>query len=79
MPYIDQSSRDWVVSHGAESLGDLTFLLQNTIKEYLQHRPVRYATYAEVLGALEGCKADFIDRVLLPYERTKCAENGDVW
>ncbi len=89
MPYIPKDSRPGQV----ENVGELTYKLQNTIMEYLEQRSLatefgyregieqglHYSDLAEVVAALECCKADFVDRILLPYEHKKCAENGDVW
>jgi hypothetical protein len=69
-------------------VGQLTFQLTAVLQDYIlehtarrvdQHWCVDYALLAECLGALEGCRADFIDSVLVPYERKKAEENGDVW
>ena len=59
--------------------GELTYKIQQLLKTYLEDRSLRYATLAECLGALEGAKIDLTDRVLLPYEKAKRIENGDVW
>lgn len=80
MPYIVQGAKD-SLERGAKphNAGDLTYQLQQVVQDYIESHGRAYQTYAEVLGALEGCKADFIDRVLLPHERRKRIENGDVW
>lgn len=59
--------------------GELTYLLQQEIVKYLTNMGLSYQTLAEVLGSMEGLRADFVDRVLLPYERAKRLQNGDVW
>lgn len=88
MPYIAESARlDYAPGAylRADNVGTLTFQLQQLVQDYLllAHQmhggTLRYADLAEVLGAIEGAKADFIDRILLPYEACKAAENGDVW
>ena len=80
MPYIEPKIR---VMLGAgvypRDVGELTYVIQQTINNYLSEHRLRYQALAEVLGALEGAKADFINRVLLPYETKKRKENGDVW
>jgi hypothetical protein len=57
----------------------LTYLLQQSLLTYLEHKDLRYQTIAEVLGAIEGVKLDFIERVVKPYEEQKRKDNGDVW
>ncbi len=80
MPYITKNRRDQIARgltvHGP---GELTYQLQQVINDFLSDFGVEYRTIAECLGALEGCKADFIDQVLLPYEAKKRKENGTVW
>jgi hypothetical protein len=80
MPYII-SPRKKELDHGAEpaNAGDLTYVLQQTIEQYLRVHGLRYQHIAEVLGSIEGAKLDFIERVVKPYEAKKCRENGDVW
>lgn len=72
----------------AENVGQLTFQLTAVLQDYILERTscrplsqqyVDYALLAECLGALEGCRADFLDSVLVPYEQRKKVENGDVW
>lgn len=80
MPYITEDRRaDIDVGVSPETVGDLTYMLQQVIQGYLLERGLSYARCAEVLGALEGAKLDFIDRVVLSYEHKKRIENGDVW
>ena len=80
MPYIDRDTRlKWEESYYIpENVGELTYAIQQLLRSYT-FNGTDYQTFAECLGALEGAKADFVDRVLLPYEAKKCEENGDVW
>lgn len=89
MPYTPKASRPGQT----ENVGELTYMLQNTIMVYLEQRSqarefgylpdiereLHFSDLGEVVAALECCKIDFVDRILLPYEHRKCAENGDVW
>lgn len=38
-----------------------------------------FATFADVLAALEAAKSEFLRCVVSPYEEAKRQENGDVW
>lgn len=79
MPYLtDDRKSELAAGESALTAGDLTFEIQQSILTYLGEQP-NYQTMAEVLGALEGAKADFIERVLKPYEAKKRIANGDVW
>jgi hypothetical protein len=80
VPYIKED-RKIEIEHGAfaANVGDLTYIIQNEIQRYLATNGLRYHQIAEVLGALEGAKLDFIERVVKPYESRKRRANGDVW
>ena len=49
------------------------------IVTYMEDKPARFQTYAEVLGALESARLAFVEDVLLPYEREKKELNGNVF
>ena len=81
MPYIPIDRQAALANHEVlpENVGELTFQLTMTIQEYLLKHGLRYQQVAEISGALHQCQRDFDERVVQPYERTKIAENGDVW
>ena len=64
---------------GEQSVGDLTYLICTDIVTYMEDKPARFQTYAEVLGALESARLAFVEDVLLPYEREKKELNGNVF
>jgi len=66
--------------HGATTPGELNFEFSVLIEDYLKANwPVNYQVLNDVLGALSGAAAEFNRRVVVPYEETKLAENGDVY
>lgn len=80
MPYITQEAQVEIDNgRPPENSGELTYAIQQSLKQYLEGTGLRYAHLAECLGALEGAKLDLIDRVIVPYEHKKREENGDVW
>lgn len=80
MPYVtDEAKKDVDAGTPPTNVGELTYKLQQVLREYLEETGLRYAHLAECLGALEGAKLDLIDRVIVPYEHVKRKENGDVW
>ncbi len=82
MPYIVQPNRQELDSNWEavpEDAGELTYVIQQALRAYLESRGLRYEQLAVCLGALEGAKLDLIERVIRPYEAQKLAENGDVW
>lgn len=81
MPYIDEHTKrrideGIVAPHTA---GELTYVLVREILRYVDANELRYQTLAEVMGALEGAKADINRRLLEPYERQAQLRNGDVY
>jgi len=85
MPYVNEASKQRVASgSGGLGSGELTYQLQQVIQGFLLDRlringQIRYDDLGDVTHALVLCQADFVDRIVLPYEAVKCATNGDVW
>lgn len=59
--------------------GELNYVITVIITEYLKRKGLRYQQINDVVGALEGAKAEFYRRVVVPYEDKKIEENGDVY
>lgn len=76
MPYIRSEDK---IKDLPKNAGELTYAIQQVLKIYLEGTGLRYAHIAEVLGALEGAKLDFVERIVKPYENQKRMQNGDVW
>jgi len=80
MPYITQKRRemlnDWETP---QTSGELNYLLTILCKEYLEVHGEKYATYNDIVGALEGAKLEIYRRKIAPYEDKKIKENGDVY
>ncbi len=83
MPYIDPHRRTMLanVGHQAETPGELNYKITGLITQYLAHnfRHVGYTQMNEIMGVLECAKQEFYRRVVVPYENTKCEENGDCY
>ncbi len=80
MPYITQEAKDNLeAGNPILTPGNLTYLLQQTIKRYWINSPQNYATIAQILGSLRGAEFDFEQRIVKGYEKTKLEANGDVW
>ena len=78
MPYIPQDRRVRAV-FGPCDAGELNFAITKLITSYLQFKGTRYATFNDIIGALEGAKLELYRRVVGPYETQKAIENGDVY
>lgn len=79
MPYIRTEDRHRVVMNGPSNVGELNYAITRLLVEYVEAAGLRYVTINDVLGALEGAKAEFYRRVAAPYEDQKIKENGDVY
>lgn len=84
MPYISQEARGkfaHIQGHPVDiaNSGELNYLLTMFVNEYLHQHGKRYATMNDIVGALDGAKAEFQARVVRPYEDEKIKENGDVY
>lgn len=80
MPYLDKNRKDHLdAGNPMLTAGDLTYMIQQLLKRYWVNSSRRYTNIAEILGAIEGAKADFWDRVGREYEEKKRYENGDAW
>ena len=78
VPYIQTDRRIKASTHPVTP-GELNFAFTDLIVGYLRFKGLRYETLNDIMGALEGAKAEFIFRVVRDYEDKKCRENGDVY
>lgn len=80
MPYIPLGKRR-ALDTGAHAgtPGELNYQITRIIVQYLEDHPVRYDELNAIVGAVENAKAEFLRRVVAPYEDAKCRENGDVY
>ncbi len=79
MPYINKDDR-----FGAKikplNPGELNFAITSILLNYMEDMGgVSYHTINDIMGALEGAKAEFYRRKVVPYEIRKEQENGDVY
>jgi hypothetical protein len=81
MPYIKTDSKCELLSwerHPATP-GELNYMLTALLVNYLGDHGTNYTTLNSIIGALECAKQEFYRRVVVPYERVKEAQNGDVY
>jgi hypothetical protein len=80
MPYITQEQRKRLVEDASPlNAGELNFVFSALVNQYVKQHGLRYQTINDIVGALEGAKAEFQRRVVAPYEDTKITSNGDVY
>jgi hypothetical protein len=82
MPYINQEDRAALLSGervAAQTAGELNFVITQAIRTYFWSKGGSYQTINDIVGALEGAKAEFQRRVVAPYEDFKIKQNGDIY
>lgn len=80
MPYIKPEARvDFSITAVPEDAGELNYAFTFIIRKYLESKPLKYQTFNDIIGALEGAKLELYRRLIAPYEDTKIKENGDVY
>jgi len=80
MPYVEQRLRTRLrhfLKHPTTP-GELNYMVAMSVIKYVDRNGLNYQVINDVVGALEGVKAEFQRRVVAPYEDRKIAENGDL-
>jgi len=80
MPYLKQAERK-LIDEGFcfTKAGELNYKLTKVCLEYVKDKGKCYATYNDIVGALECCKLEFYRRLASIYEDDKIEQNGDVY
>ena len=89
MPYLkperrQEINRDVAGFSVAKTAGELNYLFTLLCTGYLMEKgelngKISYQDLNDIIGALEGAKAEFYRRVVVPFEDLKIKENGDVY
>lgn len=84
MPYISEKLRKEVGAVNPLNPGELNYAFTMLLIGYAERmistdHPMSYQLLNDIAGALELAKAEYIRRVVNPYEDRKIAENGDVY
>jgi hypothetical protein len=85
MPYIKDEDRTrlglsyFLHEDCPQTAGELNYLFTLLALQYMNKKGLCYQTINDIIGALEGAKAEFQRRVVGPYENKKRDENGDVY
>ena len=80
MPYIKQDRRDVLdlTETAPSNIGELNYVLTRIVMEYLP-RNYKYDDLNAVWGVIGLVQSEFWRRVIVPYEKEKEKENGDVY
>lgn len=86
MPYIKKEKREYLDNQlsmltGAlrGEPGELSYVLTRICLSMLQGFPGKYEDFASIVGVLDLTKAEFVRRMVEPYEDEKIKSNGDVF
>ncbi len=81
MPYISKQAQYEITTgrRAAATAGELNFVLTLVVNSFVRDTGLGYQALNDVVGALEGAKAEFQRRIVAPYEESKMAVNGDVY
>lgn len=80
MPYIKKKDREHIAAGQVPSnAGELNYCITLLLRRYLKVHGLQYRSINDIMGALEGAKAEFYRRVAAPYEDYKIEVNGDVY
>lgn len=83
MPYIDKKDRKEIRKQQVQEVfpygpGELNFAISVLCANHLTRYGEKYATYNEIIGALECAKLELYRRMVAPYEDIKRTQNGDL-
>ena len=80
MPYITALRRQEIDNGGFPmTAGELNYVITTKALEYLHNTELNYQTLNDIIGAFEGAKLEFYERVVRPYEESAIQRNGDVY
>lgn len=81
MPYLEETRKEALDNKliSPDKGGDINYLVTQLCQEFLELKGESYATYNEIIGALECCKFEFYRKKIAPYEDKKEIQNGTVW
>ena len=85
MPYIEMKAREPIASYAVKiaqnvkTIGELNYAISRICWEYLLKKGISYTNINEVIGVFECAKLEFYARIARPYEKKKCAQNGEVY
>ncbi len=90
MPYIKTERRNKIapVVHGSharvesqyiENAGDLNYAFTVLAIDYIKRLGLNYQNINDIVGALDGAKAEFQRRLVSNYEDQKIEESGDIY
>ena len=76
---VEDSESAFVLGMNLENAGELNYFITMIIRGYMNGHGMSYQRLNDIVGALEGAKAEYQRRIVGPYEDRKRDENGDVY
>jgi hypothetical protein len=79
MPYTKMSKRElYDKNKWPAEAGDLTYVIFRSMLHYVNYHGRRFYIIAVVFGCAFCAMLEFYRRVVVPYEKKKIKENGDI-
>lgn len=90
MPYLKPEDKEFLeheavlsdsihtIGGNCKTAGELNYTITRIIQGYMEENKKCYQTMNDIMGALEGAKAEFYRRTIAIYENEKIEQNGDV-
>ena len=81
MPYLEKTRRNALDTKliCIDKGGDVNYVITQLCQTFIELKGENYATYNELIGALECAKLELYRRKIGPYEDKAIEKNGDVW
>lgn len=76
-PTLEEAERE--MEERGVTPGVLNYLVSKLAAAYVRRKGRDYTHLNDVVGALDSAKAEFVRRVVAPYEDEKIAANGDIY
>ncbi len=77
-PVLEQLFEALNVSDENTSKGEYNYVITKILHNYIFNFGLRYHNLNDAIGIVEAAKAEFIRKVVSPYENIKIKDNGDI-
>ena len=78
-PLIEKLSDELRIVGDCDNMGDYNYVVTRLLHNSIRKDGMCYKYLNNIVGMLECCKAEFLRKVISPYEDKKIEENGDVY
>ena len=81
LPYLKPEDRAPIYhrERDVKTPGELNYFITEALVDYWAESAMNYQVINDILGAVEGAKAEFYRRIAVPFEELKRSQHGDVY